>query len=208
MSLTILAGANEQSDYIKNLKGTKEKFLPDFDLVVVEPESMDTHILKADEHASDETTHILHVAEDSIFTGEYSQNLIFKDEKVIMPYTPYDTLLSQELPEGMHEGLAKCKQGVSDLLNCEVEHEFARRLPITYPVKLYKGLRVYIEENQGMSLDDAVHAYDVGSVYNLLGAYAWQNNKDLFHWVNTEENQLDDLPFIQSTRDKDFVIIL
>lgn len=208
MKISIFTGANEQSSYIQNLKGTKDKFLSDFDLVVVEPESMDTHILKADEYASEETTHILHVAEDSIFTGEYSENLIFKDEKVIMPYTPYEALLSQDLPEGMKEGLIKSRDGVSEIFDKPMDKEFARRLPITYPVELYKDLRVYIEENQGMSLDDAVHAYDVGSVYNLLGAYAWQNNKDLFHWINTDENELSELPFIQSTKDKDFVLII
>ena len=208
MKISIFAGIEEEDKFVQNLQATQEKFLPNYGLALVPLQGNDAHILNADNYVDDDTTHIMHVANDSIFTDELSDDLIFKDDKIIMPYTPFDTLLSQELPDGMHELLVKSRQGVSELLDIEIEHEFARRLPITYPIELYKECRSYVEDVQKMTLDDAIHVYDVSSVYNLLGAYAWQNNKDAFHWLNTDEDELENLPFMQSTKDKDFIIII
>lgn len=116
------------------------------------------------------------VGSDCIFTRPIDTAPFFRDGKPIMLHNSYAAI-----------GMTGCnwQQGVHEALGIYPECEFMRRLPLVYPRSIFKAARSHIETQKGVPFaqwpfqDKNVSMF---SESNVLGAYAYHYDRDLFSW--------------------------
>jgi len=155
--------------------------------------SQQIHKLYADVITDYEPDYILHIDSDTLFTRPVTPQHFFTQplgsldvskQKPIWYYTPYE---HTETP---------WKPITEKFMGMEVKNEFMRRLPMMVPRTLYDELRKFCFGTHNLLLGDYVRKqpYREFSEFNALGAYAFQFNHSLFHWVDTTQAQLPE-PF-------------
>ena len=195
--MTYTTIAQGDSKFYKYLKATHKKFCNGSLKFLDQPPYL------SDQVAPKSAEYILHVNADSIFTDNFDIEVMMEDGKIVMPYTEYETLFAdQSIPPTMIPVIEESRQKTEEALDQPLSAEFARRMPLLYPISMYQEFRDYMESNHG------TYKINNPSYFNLLGAYCYIHKHDDFIWVNTEETILKELPFIQSVADKDIVIIL
>lgn len=98
--------------------------------------------------------------------------------------------------------LTPWQDGVEAALGIRPDFEFMRRLPLMYPRELLKMTREAIAERHGCTFEDYVYERTFRtnrgersdasnfSESNVLGAYAYHYQHDMFTWVNIDD-QID-----------------
>lgn len=143
---------------------------------------------------------ICHVKGESVFTGEFTLEDI--GEAIVMPYTPYDALTESDfILADMKDQILKTREACEDVLGIDLPYEFARRLPLTYPIGAYRELREFLHEKDFEWKEEAL------PFFNIMGAFCWMTRREEFLWVNTEEEILKDLPFIQDASGENILIL-
>lgn len=80
-----------------------------------------------------------------------------------------------------------------------VEYEFMQRMPLVYYRKTLTGLANYLVKTHNQSVDYYVTSQSLFSEFNLIGAYAWNFEKDLYEWLEKDGS------FIKTKNDVDVV---
>ena len=135
--------------------------------------------LHADDFCGD-ADYIMHVDSDCVFHTKNKPSDYFIEGKPVMLMTSYEgpTLKNDQ---------AYCwKKITEDALGENVEYEFMRRIPLIYPIGLYKELRDFIISVHGKTITEYVENGGALSEFNLLGAYCWRYHRDKFYWINTD----------------------
>ena len=76
-----------------------------------------------------------------------------------------------------------------EALGFQSEYNFMRRMPLVYPLWLFKEVRNHIESVHGVSFIDYFKNLECCSEYNILGGYAYKYHRDKFHWIDVIENK-------------------
>lgn len=157
-----------------------------------------------DEYVDKETTHIVHVDSDSIFTEKHDPSIYFKDGKPIMLMTPYSEFFADHQSEEVKSALKTWQDVTSMAMDEKVDYEFMRRMPLVYPVEIHAEMRDFFVKQHGKPIFE--YLYDVCELspphnnfteYNFMGAYCWKFHRDKFHWIDTTKDKWDDLPLHQ-----------
>jgi hypothetical protein len=78
----------------------------------------------------------------------------------------------------------------SQVLGFPVNGEYMRRLPIVYPKELFAPMRAHVELVHGRRFEDYIYERNAQggpvSESNILGAFAWEKMRDLYHWMNCD----------------------
>jgi len=120
--------------------------------------------------------YILYMDSDCIAELPTDINDYIIDGKPVIYYTPYDKV-----------GDAICwKEPTERFIGHPVEYEFMRRLPLIYHRstieavrKLKPDLEYYIMSQQSFS------------EFNAIGAWAFENHRSLYRFLNTDESELE-----------------
>jgi len=138
--------------------------------------------MKADQFVTCDLEYVIHIDSDTVLLDSFDK--IFKDGKPYMLRTPYDQL-PPEVP---------WKASTEKHLGWGVSHEYMRRFPLVYPFGLYKELRQHLAVKNG-GFENWVRTIERRDVseFNLLGAFAFENNHDDFVWIDTDRDELPPL---------------
>jgi Family of unknown function (DUF6492) len=123
--------------------------------------------------------YILYVDSDCHFTQPAKPEDYFIDGKPVMLITTYEELGDQVPWQRITEKALKMK----------CPFETMRRLPLIYPRDLLPKFRAYMKAQHGMELEEYVmtQPHREFSEFNALGAWAYEFERDRFHWINTAE---------------------
>jgi len=155
----------------------------------VEPMNPDGYIdqqytkLNADLYIPSTATHVIHMDSDCMMTGRLSGMMV--DGKPMMLKTPYSQLDDQ----------AKIWQSVTaNYMGFNPDYEYMRRMPLVYPIGIYKRVRDYLSERNGPMEDwfPNIEGRKL-SEFNILGAYAEKFMAEEFHWIDTSKEELPPL---------------
>ncbi len=121
---------------------------------------------------------VLHTDSDCVFSNTVTPSDYFIEEKPVMLMEPYVKLKYNpwQIP-------------TQNTLKRLVPHEFMRRHPQVNPVSVYPGLRERIRELHDQPFDDYVLSLKPDfpwgfSEHNVIGAYAWFEHHDQYHWID------------------------
>ncbi len=120
------------------------------------------------------------VDSDLIFYANTRPETLLKDGKPILLHTPWEKVGEANM----------WKEPTKEILGWEPPFEFMRRIPLTYHTDTLKALRKHIEERHGRSASSYLGARPKLSEFNAIGAFAWEKQRDSYHWIHTEENPL------------------
>ena len=110
---------------------------------------------------------------------------VFEGAKPVMLYNSYAHLAVH------HPQTLGWRAGTEHALGHPVEYEFMRRIPIVYPRGLYPEVRKYVANKHGKPFEHYIFdrvSHRNCSESNILGAFAWYHARDLYHWVNLDED--------------------
>jgi hypothetical protein len=139
--------------------------------------------LNADLYVPSTATHVIHMDSDCMMIGRLSGMMV--DGKPMMLKTPYSQLDDQ----------AKIWQSVTaNYMGFNPDYEYMRRMPLVYPIGIYKRVRDYLSERNGPMEDwfPNIEGRKL-SEFNILGAYADKFMADEFHWIDTSKEELPPL---------------
>jgi len=126
---------------------------------------------------------------DCVCHGDLHASDLFGDDgKPIMLHTPWS-----DLEPHVEDAWRKVTEF---LVGQSVDYEFMRRLPFVYPVSVLRDSFAFFESTQG-SMRKWLRLSDRFSEFNYLGAWAWFNAHDKFHWINTDYELWKQLPMTQ-----------
>lgn len=136
--------------------------------------------LKADLFVPATATHVVHMDSDCILTGKLSG--LFESGKPILLKTPYDKI---------EDDSRVWREITAHYMGFDPEYEYMRRMPLAYPLSIYKKVREYLIGRLGPwgSWFPGIQNRRI-SEFNILGAYAERFMPEEFHWVNTESDPL------------------
>jgi len=119
--------------------------------------------------------YVLHVDSDCVFQTEFSPDNFFFDNKPI---------LLREDNVGTH-----WIQHSANFLGWQDTFEYMRRLPIIYPLWIYKEFREWMESRHGVPLRSFICNQDKHSFseFNTLGMWAYKFHQDKFSWKHPQE---------------------
>lgn len=83
--------------------------------------------------------------------------------------------------------------GVERILRMTPKHEYMRRIPLLYPKELYQPFRTFVEYLHGKSFEAVIYGnaeFKDCSESNLLGAYAWENTRDAYEWIDMDFDEV------------------
>jgi hypothetical protein len=129
--------------------------------------------LTADLYA--EADYICHIDSDCLFRQNTTPADLLEDGKPRILMTRY-TDLDPHVP---------WKALTERFLGREVEFEFMRTPPYTFPRWIYSAFREHARFRHAMSLEQYIVAQPARgfSEFNALGAYAWHFHRECFQWV-------------------------
>ena len=127
------------------------------------------------------------VGSDCIFWKEFSPEMYFFNGKPVMLYN------SRKYFEDAHAGAPiQWMDSTAQILGFHVQGEYMRRLPIVYPKELFAPMRKHVELVHGHKFEDYIYQRNAQggpvSESNILGAYAWEKMRDLYHWMHCDDN--------------------
>lgn len=87
------------------------------------------------------------------------------------------------------------KQCTNETLGFNSKYNFMRRMPLVYPLWLFKEVRDYIETKHSQSFLSYFTNLKHTAEYNILGAYAYKFHRDSFYWVDVikDKEEWEDL---------------
>lgn len=131
--------------------------------------------------------YILYMDSDTIFTRPVTPETFFIDSKIAWLYTPYAKIKTPWQPI------------TEKFLGCPVKFEFMRRHPLIAPSWLLAAVRTFCRTTHGVSLDKYIMAQPqrAFSEFNALGALAYYFHRDMFHWLDTETDDIPELTTLQ-----------
>lgn len=144
--------------------------------------------VKAQAHDYTDADYILHIDSDCIFTEPVTPAMFMRDGKPIWYKTPYSSGL--EVPwEAITE----------KFMQAPVEYEFMRRFPFLVPRFLHEAIAAFCLETHGKSLTDYILSQPIRafSEFNALGALAYSQFRDRFHWIDTTTDEVPERVVIQ-----------
>ncbi len=121
---------------------------------------------------------VLHMDSDCVFSKQVTPNDYFVDGKPVMLIEPYKNLANNPWKEPTQKALKRI-----------ISHEFMRRHPQVNPVEVYIDLREHMHQLHNMTLENYVlrqkSDFPWGiSDHNLIGAYAYEYHRNLYHWID------------------------
>jgi hypothetical protein len=147
--------------------------------------------LKADLYVPEETSHILHIDSDSIFTKEHTPDVFFENNKPIILKESYEQLLKQLQRQNKPlRGVERWQSVTSTFTKRHITHEYMRLMPLVYPTTAHKKTRMMLEFIQGKTLLDILKDEEFASEYNMLGAICDDYYQDEFRFID-KTNELE-----------------
>lgn len=130
---------------------------------------------------------IVHVDSDCVFTKETRPEQLRRNGRPIMYYAPYQYFYE-------HNFNMPWQTVTSQFLRRQVEHEFMRQFPLSYPRTLYDDLSNWYEETYQEAIENIIHRVhgDYFSEFNLMGSFSFYNDKRYHEFVNVLEEQPED----------------
>ena len=139
------------------------------------------------------------VGSDCLITGPATPDMLMQDGRPVMLFTPYASMSSAGNPGVIW------KQGTSDAVGWDVEHEYMRRLPLLYPREVLKRTRLLLGGRHGewksyvygtaQGLENPYHSRFSES--NVIGAVAYRHMPGAYVWMNTDTEAGPSFPLVQ-----------
>lgn len=132
--------------------------------------------------------HIVFHDSDCLFTQPVTPETFLRDGKIMWNYTPWEHSREDERNAWVPV-MTKFMRG-------KVDHNFMTRHPFVWPRWLFRALRDYTAKAHGMELLDYIMAQAseatclTFSEFNCAGAYAWQHQREHFHWLDTTKDEI------------------
>jgi hypothetical protein len=125
---------------------------------------------------------VLHTDSDCVFSKPVAPEDYFVDGKPVMLMESYARLTNNPWQVPTQNTLKRL-----------ISHEFMRRHPQVNPIAVYPGLRERIRELHSQSFDDYVLSRKADfpwgfSEHNVIGAYAWFEHHDAYHWIDVAKD--------------------
>lgn len=118
---------------------------------------------------------------DCLAVSEFRASDFFRDGKPVMLYSTFSALLKTS------PAVAAWKKGTERVLGFKVPNESMRRVPTIHPRGLYAPMRAHVESVHGMPFDKYIPIGETRgggtSETNILGGFAWEKMRDIYHWV-------------------------
>jgi hypothetical protein len=118
--------------------------------------------------------YILYMDSDCIVELPTDVNDYIIDGKPAIYYTPYDKA-----------GDAICwKKPTEEFMGHTIEYEFMRRLPL-----IYHRSTIETVEKLKPNIEHYIMNQENFSEFNVIGAWAFENHRDLYRFLNTDESE-------------------
>ena len=126
----------------------------------------------------DDSDYVCSVDSDNIFYANNKPCCFFKNGLPIIGMQKWSDMPNESF-----------KQCTNETLGFNSDYNFMRRMPLIYPLWLFKEVRDYIEAKHGQSFLSYFKTLKHTSEYNILGAYAYRFHRDSFYWVDVINNE-------------------
>ena len=144
--------------------------------------------LRADKFVGEDIEVISFIDSDCLVTGTWTPESLFTDDHITYLCTPWS-----ECPDA-----EKAWRWVTaNLIGKDSQYEFMRRQPMTYLRDTLTRARNWLVVEKQMPLLDFLGKQMAFSEFNFLGAWAFEHEPYLYHWVDTIKETWDHLPVRQ-----------
>lgn len=128
---------------------------------------------------------ICHVDSDCIFYRPLFPQDLFKKDKLSIALTHYT-----QLPDDIF-----WKTVAQKFLKQEVEYNFMRRQPHTFPRWIYQKVRDYASMWHQIDMESYIlsQGHQAFSEFNILGAYAYYYHPNEFTWIEMSKNDPNEM---------------
>jgi hypothetical protein len=126
----------------------------------------------------DDADYVCSVDSDNIFYGDNKPSCFFKNGLPIIGMQKWSDMPNKSF-----------KQCTNETLGFNSDYNFMRRMPLVYPLWLFKEVRDYIEAKHSQGFLSYFKNLRYTSEYNILGAYAYRFHRDSFYWVDVIKNK-------------------
>ena len=124
--------------------------------------------------------YIIHIDSDCAIIRPVTPAEIMKDGKPVMLMGPYATFYER--------GFNVPWQSVtSRFARRQVNYEFMRRFPLTFPFAFYPAMNEWFEKNHGVKVEDAwrlIHG-DLFSEFNIMGAFSYYSEEQYHTFIDS-----------------------
>lgn len=132
--------------------------------------------------------YILHTDSDCCFIEPVTPLDYFVDGKPVLLYQPYESLATEPGEQNKHFW----REPTERALGFPVANEFMVRHPAVHDVRTYREMRktVYVNHNQGFLnyVLNQKKTFPYGFCeFNTLGAYAFANHPERYHWIDVSK---------------------
>jgi len=122
--------------------------------------------------------YVCSVDSDNIFNGNNEPSCFFNNGLPVIGMQKWSDMKCHSF-----------RQCANKTLGFDVPYNFMRRMPLVYPLWLFKEVRDYIEKEHSQSFLSYFRNLKHTSEYNILGAYAYKFHRDSFYWVDVIDDK-------------------
>jgi len=126
----------------------------------------------------DDSDYVCSVDSDNIFNNYNKPSCFFKNGLPVIGMQKWSDMPNESF-----------KQCTNETLGFDSKYNFMRRMPLVYPLWLFKEVRDYIETEHNQSFLSYFENLKYTSEYNILGAYAYKFHRNSFYWIDVIEDK-------------------
>lgn len=154
-------------------------------------------IMTADEWT--DADFILHTDSDCLFVEPFSPEDYFVDGKPVLMHARYEWLKNE-----VQANLDMWRVAVESAIGPPVEQETMRRHPAVHPRLVYAVARHLMVKHTGKPVDEYIQSCreefpQTFAEHPTLGAVAWREMHDAYHWIDHEQLHKTNTPWPAST---------
>lgn len=128
------------------------------------------------------------VGSDCLAFRRFAPDMYFFNGKPVMLYNSRQYFLDAD-----GGPVLQWMDSTAQILGFPVHGEYMRRLPIVYPKELFKPVRDHIESVHKLPFEEYIYRRNAQgglvSESNILGAFAWEKMRHLYHWMHCDGNE-------------------
>lgn len=131
-----------------------------------------------DKYLDQETDYVCCADTDNIFTGHHDPSVYFYNNKPVMLMQKWS-----DMPNLVFQ------DSTNSALGFDVNYNFMRRMPLVYPLSIFKKIRSFLELQHNCTIQEYFKNIELCAEYCIWGAYANKFLTDEFHWVDAIDHQ-------------------